>query len=100
MDEPAPGSVGEEDLLLVPIRMVEAVQYCPRQAWYRFVLADDPLNIHMERGLRRHATYGEAAPEASEGAVLARLVALNHERAAEERAGTVRWLRPAWQGAK
>lgn len=29
--------------------------------------------------------------------ILARLVALNHERAAEEKAGTVRWLRPEYQ---
>jgi hypothetical protein len=29
--------------------------------------------------------------------VVARLVALNHERTAEEKAGTIRWLRPAYQ---
>jgi len=67
MGEPVAGSVGEEDRLLVPIRMVEAVVYCPRQAWYRFVLNDDPLNVHMERGLRRHATLDEAEPPASDG---------------------------------
>jgi hypothetical protein len=29
--------------------------------------------------------------------IVARLVALNHERAAEEKAGKVRWLRPEYQ---
>ena len=29
--------------------------------------------------------------------IVARLVALNAERAAEERAGTIRWLRPEYQ---
>lgn len=32
--------------------------------------------------------------------IVARLVALNHERAAEEKAGTVRWLRPEYQRPK
>lgn len=63
-----PGSVADEDVVLVPIRMVEAVIYCPRQAWYRFLLGDDPLNVHMERGLRRHRTMDEARPETAEGA--------------------------------
>ena len=29
--------------------------------------------------------------------IVARLVALNHERKAEEEAGTIRWLRPEYQ---
>ena len=29
--------------------------------------------------------------------IVARLVALNHQRAAEEKAGTIRWLRPDYQ---
>src|SRR5690606_22663257 len=29
--------------------------------------------------------------------IVARLVALNHERAAEEKSGTIRWLRPDYQ---
>ena len=33
----------------------------------------------------------------SDEEILARLVALNHERAAEERSGLVRWLRPDYQ---
>jgi hypothetical protein len=32
--------------------------------------------------------------------ILQRLVALNHERAAEERAGEIRWLRPEFQAPK
>ncbi len=38
-----------------------------------------------------------ADPEALGEEILARLVALNHERAAEERQGRVRWLRPDYQ---
>ena len=38
--------------------------------------------------------------EAAEEALLVRLVALNQERAAEERRGHVRWLRPDYQRAK
>ena len=68
MGDPVPGSIADEDRVLVPIRMVEAVVYCPRQAWYRFVLGDDPLNVHMERGLRRHATLDQATPAPTDGA--------------------------------
>ena len=38
-----------------------------------------------------------ARDEAFEEALLTRLVALNHERAAEEKRGLVRWLRPEYQ---
>src|SRR5690348_12471722 len=48
-----------EDDDAVPIRMVEAATYCPRQAWYRFVAGDDPINVHMQRGLNRHEIFGE-----------------------------------------
>lgn len=37
------------------------------------------------------------AQEAAEEELLVRLVALNHERAAEEKQGNVRWLRPEYQ---
>jgi hypothetical protein len=40
---------------------------------------------------------GGPAAEALEQALLTRLVALNHERAAEERRGLIRWLRPDYQ---
>lgn len=38
-----------------------------------------------------------AHAEAIEQEILSRLVALNHERAAEEKRGLVRWLRPDYQ---
>ncbi len=38
--------------------------------------------------------------DSSDEEILERLVALNHERAAEERAGKVRWLRPEFQAPK
>jgi hypothetical protein len=40
---------------------------------------------------------GGPAAEAFEHALLIRLVALNHERAAEEKRGIIRWLRPDYQ---
>lgn len=43
--------------------------------------------------------YGGAA-DLPEDEVLARLVALNHERAREEKRGLIRWLRPDYQIAK
>lgn len=48
---------------LIPIRMFEALGFCPRQAWYRFVGNEDPVNVHMERGLQRHAVFDEAERE-------------------------------------
>jgi CRISPR/Cas system-associated exonuclease Cas4 (RecB family) len=60
------GSILDEDWLLVPIRMVNALLYCPREAWYQFALGEDPLNMHMERGLRRHETFAAAHPEAED----------------------------------
>jgi CRISPR/Cas system-associated exonuclease Cas4 (RecB family) len=57
----ARGELSEDDDT-IPIRMVEAAIYCPRQAWYRFVAGDDPINVHMQRGLNRHETFGEQAP--------------------------------------
>lgn len=73
-DRSTPGGSNQEELSegdgLLPIRMIESLRYCPRQAWYRFVAGDDPLNIHMERGLRRHETFADArSPNSSEGAV-------------------------------
>lgn len=58
--------MNEEDDTL-PIRMVEAAVFCPRQAWYRFVAGDDPINVHMQRGLNRHDTFGEQTPRAADG---------------------------------
>jgi hypothetical protein len=45
--------------------------------------------------MRRSETHGPAA--LSEDEILRRLVALNAERAEEERRGIVRWLRPGFQ---
>lgn len=60
----------------LPIRAIEAWAYCPRQAWYRFVANDDPLNVHMERGLRRHATLDDVPGRPAEGGWVARHVAV------------------------
>lgn len=49
---------------LIPIRMFEALGFCQRQAWYRFVGNEDPINAHMERGLQRHAVLDEAEHDA------------------------------------
>lgn len=53
------------DESLIPIRMFEAVGFCPRQAWYRFVGNEDAVNVHMERGLQRHAVFDEAERESA-----------------------------------
>ena len=59
-------------------------------------LAAVVLELHRQLDAAVAAAYGWPAdlPEAD---VLARLVALNAERQAEESAGQVRWLRPAYQ---
>jgi hypothetical protein len=43
---------------------------------------------------------GKAETELSDAEILTRLVALNQERAAEEAAGKIRWLRPDYQNPK
>lgn len=43
------------------------------------------------------AATRDAAKQELTAGLLSRLVALNHERAKEEKAGTVRWLRPEYQ---
>lgn len=49
-------------------------------------------------GEGRAGEVGDAvAPQSATLILLTRLLALNHARAAEEAAGTVRWLRPAFQ---
>jgi type I restriction-modification system DNA methylase subunit len=52
--------------------------------------------IHDELDLAVAAAYGWPA-DLSEDEILTRLVALNHERAAEEKRGLIRWLRPDFQ---
>ena len=48
-------------------------------------------------GATAPSPYKTAAQEEAEEELLSRLVALNRERAAEERRGIVRWLRPGYQ---
>eukprot|EP00752_Nemacystus_decipiens_P000877 g877.t1 len=55
--------------------------------------------IHDDLDAAVAAAYGWPA-DLSEAALLERLVALNAERAAEERAGHARWLRPDFQAPK
>lgn len=52
--------------------------------------------LHDELDEAVLAAYGWAA-DLSDEEILSRLVALNHERVAEERRGIIRWLRPAYQ---
>ncbi len=56
-------------------------------------------SIHDDLDAAVAEAYGWPA-ELSDDHVLERLVALNHERAAEEADGTVRWLRPDFQAPK
>jgi hypothetical protein len=55
--------------------------------------------LHDELDRSVAAAYGWPV-DLSEQQLLARLVALNHERAAEEAEGRVRWLRPQYQSAR
>src|SRR3546814_6309072 len=55
--------------------------------------------IHADLDAAVAEAYGWPADLADEE-ILERLVALNHARAAEERAGRVRWLRPEFQAPK
>jgi hypothetical protein len=54
------------------------------------------LELHTELDAAVAEAYGWPA-DISDDDALARLLALNHARAAEEAAGTVRWLRPEYQ---
>lgn len=61
-------------------------------------LADTLLHIHDEIDRATLAAYGWPA-DLSEEEIIARLVALNAERAKEEESGFIRWLRPEYQAA-
>jgi hypothetical protein len=54
------------------------------------------LQLHQELDAAVAAAYGWPA-DLPEQEVLERLVQLNHQRAAEEARGLIRWLRPAYQ---
>jgi hypothetical protein len=66
------------------------------QATHEHGLAAVVLSLHQQLDAAVAAAYGWPAglPDAE---LLSRLVQLNHERAQEEAAGTVRYLRPAYQ---
>ncbi|GAA4369381.1 class I SAM-dependent DNA methyltransferase [Hymenobacter saemangeumensis] len=59
-------------------------------------LASVVLSLHQQLDAEVAAAYGWP-PTLPEADILARLVALNHERAREEAGGLVRYLRPAYQ---
>jgi len=61
-------------------------------------LADTLLDIHDRIDRATLAAYGWPT-ELSDDEIIAKLVALNAERAAEEKRGIVRWLRPDHQAA-
>lgn len=64
-------------------------------------LASVVLSLHQQLDAAVAEAYGWCRPgevvDVPEAEVLARLVQLNHERAREEAAGTIRYLRPAYQ---
>ena len=61
-------------------------------------LADTLVHIHDEIDRVVLAAYGWPA-DITDDAIIARLVSLNQERAAEEAKGVIRWLRPDFQAA-
>ena len=60
-------------------------------------LANREIGVHG--GIADCLAAGDAAAETLEQEILTRLVALNRERAAEEAAGQIRWLRPEYQAS-
>ena len=66
------------------------------QLTHEIGLAAVVLSLHQQVDAAVTAAYGWPAV-LSDDEILTRLVQLNHERAAEEAAGTVRYLRPAYQ---
>ncbi len=56
-------------------------------------------DLHEQLDVAVFAAYGWDVGLSDEG-VLENLVALNHERAIEEKEGLIRWLRPAYQAPK
>ena len=59
-------------------------------------LASVVLSLHQQIDAAVAEAYGWPA-DLPEAKILTRLVALNHQRAAEEQAGHIRYLRPAYQ---
>lgn len=69
------------------------------RAIYEMGLVSVLKQIHDDLDTAAAEAYGWPA-DLSDEAILERLVALNKERAAEERRGLVRWLRPEFQAPK
>jgi hypothetical protein len=99
---PFPGCEGERRAEIAGL--AEELEACRRRlraegwtvtAMYNAQL--EPLRaVHARLDAAVAGAYGLGAG-ASDREVLAALFALGRERAAEERAGAVRWLRPQWQ---
>ncbi|MGI4867574.1 MAG: hypothetical protein ACRYFZ_26880 [Janthinobacterium lividum] len=66
------------------------------QTTHEHGLAAVVLSLHQQLDAAVAAAYGWPA-DLPEAELLVRLVQLNHTRAAEEKAGTVRYLRPSYQ---
>lgn len=84
--------------VLVKVR-AEAVLTAAEKDVYQAGLVGVLRQIHDDLDAAVAEAYGWPA-DLDDEAILERLVALNHERAAEERAGKVRWLRPKFQAPK
>jgi hypothetical protein len=83
--------------VIAKLRTAEALD-AEEQQIRDMALADTLLNIHNEIDHLTLAAYGWP-DDLSDDQIIARLVALNAERAAEEEKGIVRWLRPDYQAA-
>jgi hypothetical protein len=57
----------------------------------------DPTAEEIDRFIAKWGVSGGHERGAAQHFLLTRLVALNHERAAEEKRGLIRWLRPEYQ---
>lgn len=60
-------------------------------------IANEEAPSLVPNGIDGHRPTLQGTSSANEDALLTRLVALNHERAAEEKRGLIRWLRPEYQ---
>ncbi len=60
-------------------------------------IANEEAPSLSSNGIDAHRATLQSISSAIEQELLTRLVALNHERAAEEKRGLVRWLRPDYQ---
>ena len=84
--------------VLVQVRAGDTLTEAEKDA-YDAGLVGVLRQIHDDLDAAVAEAYGWPA-DLSDEQILERLVALNHERAAEERGGKVRWLRPEFQAPK